>query len=282
MSNTNPKTAAEHPFQKLVFSKLSLEESLWLKENISLIGKDASGSKFIRTYSLVFRFISEEIPEWTDEEILFLKEQYPGFSKNKFTKQTLCRAVVMSEVPQENRKIILKRLLESCSLKEQEDFFKNLYFLEAPVELQNLAEEGVRTNVENVFDAIALNNPYPTKFLSEDAWNQMVLKAIFMGRPLYKIYDLVERHSLKLALIANDYIKERWAANREVSPEIWQLFSDYKNPDLEMSLKKAKTSKSELERRAVELVFRETSSDKASKTRAWLELGIEFNENKQI
>jgi hypothetical protein len=280
MSNTKNKTSAEYEFQKLVFSKLSPEESLWLSENISLVHKDTFGSKFILAYSLVFRFISKTNPKWTVEDLLFLEKQYPSFSKNEFNRQSLCRAVLMIEVPGENREIILKRLLESCGLKEQEDFFKSLYFLEAPLELQSLAEEGIRTNVENVFDAIALNNPYPTKFLSEGAWNQMVLKAIFMGRPLYKIYDLLERNSLNLALIVNDYIKERWAANREVSPEIWQLLSDYKHPDLEMSLEKAKTSKSELERRAIELVLREPSKEKASKTKAWLELGIEFNQNK--
>ena len=46
------------------------------------------------------------------------------------------------------------------------------------------AAEGVRTNMKVVFEAVAHRNPYPAEQLPEDAWNQMVLKALFVGSAL--------------------------------------------------------------------------------------------------
>jgi len=264
--------------KNLVNKKLSNDELNWFNKNISLIEKDESGNKFILAYSLTFRFISDEIVKWNDEELLFLEKQYPSFSKNSFNKQSLCRALLMVTLSKENNLSILKKLFETCSTKEQEDFFKSLYFLENAATLTILAEEGIRTNVENVFDAIALNNPYGAHFLSEGAWNQLVLKAIFMGRPLYKIYNLIERNTLKLALILNDYIHERWSAGRTVSPEIWQLMLGYDHPELQITLKKAEASTNELERKAVQLVSQEISPNTTVNPSAWTEIGIQFNQ----
>ena len=126
-----------------------------------------------------------------------------------------------------------------------------------------------------VFDAIALNNPYAAHFLSEEAWNQLVLKAIFMGRPLYKIYDLLERKNQKLALVLNDYIQERWSASRAVSPEVWQLMSGYNHPELQKTLKKAVASTNVLERRAAETVLQGTNT--LENKIVWVEIGKQFN-----
>jgi hypothetical protein len=261
--------------QDIVLKKLTEDELNWLTNKNQLIEKDELGNQFILIYSLVFRFISNDTIEWDAKELLYLEKQYPSFSESEWNKQSLCRALLMVNLPKKNSKEVLKRLLETCSIKEQVDFYKNLFFLENTENFVSHAEEGVRTNVTDVFDAIALNNPYAAHFLSEEAWNQLVLKAIFMGRPLYKIYDLLERKNQKLALVLNDYIQERWSASRAVSPEVWQLMSGYNHPELQKTLKKAVASTNVLERRAAETVLQGTNT--LENKIVWVEIGKQFN-----
>ena len=48
----------------------------------------------------------------------------------------------------------------------------------------------MRSAVKPVFEAIAHRNPYPAEMFEEGAWNQMVLKALFIGSSLAPIRGL--------------------------------------------------------------------------------------------
>jgi hypothetical protein len=74
-----------------------------------------------------------------------------------------------------------------------------------------------------VFNAVALQNPYPAEYFDNIAWNQMVLKALFVGSPLNLIYGLKQRNNSDLSQMLIDYADERKAANRDVSHELWKL-----------------------------------------------------------
>ena len=61
--------------------------------------------------------------------------------------------------------------------------------------------EGLRTSMRAVFEAIAHRSPYPKENFSEDRWNHMVLKALFIGSTLAPIQGLDERANPVLAEI---------------------------------------------------------------------------------
>ena len=105
-----------------------------------------------------------------------------------------------------------------------------------------------------VFDAVALDNPFPAKHFSQDAWNQMYLKAAFVVRPIYRIQSIAERANEKLSRIILDYAEERWSAGREVSPGFWQASTHFLSKDHIKALRKLADHEEEMHRAVVQLI----------------------------
>ena len=82
------------------------------------------------------------------------------------------------------------------------------------------------------------HNPYPTIYLDEKAWNQLVLKAFFTDKDLNKIGGLDERANAELAATLNDYAHERWAANRSINPHLWRLATNFIDDKLLIDLER--------------------------------------------
>ena len=94
--------------------------------------------------------------------------------------------------------------------------------LSRTIALCRACRRGVRTNMKAVFEAVAHNNPYPAEQFYEHRWNQMVVKALFIGSTLYPIQGLERRWNPDLTRMLCDYAHERWAAGRSVSYELWR------------------------------------------------------------
>jgi hypothetical protein len=115
--------------------------------------------------------------------------------------------------------------------------------------------EGQRTNIRTVFTAIAHHNPFPAEQLSDDPWNQLILKCQFVGLPLDPVVGLDERCNAKLAKMLDDFAHERWAAKRPVSPELWRCVAPFADDAMLADLQKVMTTGTETERAAVRLAL---------------------------
>lgn len=89
------------------------------------------------------------------------------------------------------------------------------------------AREGCRTNMRPLFEAVALDSPYPAKHFDDIAWRQLVIKALFIDAPLWRIDGLDQRLSPELARMALDFADERRSAGRVVSPQTWLCLGPY-------------------------------------------------------
>lgn len=83
------------------------------------------------------------------------------------------------------------------------------------------AREGCRTNMRPLFEAVALDSPYPAQHFDDVAWRQLVIKAVFIDAPLWRVEGLDQRLSPELARMALDFADERRSAGRKVSPQTW-------------------------------------------------------------
>jgi hypothetical protein len=108
---------------------------------------------------------------------------------------------------------------------EREALLRTLSLLPEPDRVLSTAVEACRTNVQTVFEAIACENLYPVRHFPELNFNQMVMKAIFIGVPLRRIVGLPARMTPALVRMAQDYAQERTAAGRPVSDDIQLITS---------------------------------------------------------
>ncbi len=244
--------------KQLISSKL--KEADWLNEQVNA---SFSPSSFYLSFNLIHRKVEEQPLTYTDEELASWNKIYPGFNPAFWTAQTLARTYLVLHVPETDLEKVLDDLFTTGDIGEQEALYRMLFLLPEAQRFQMRAAEGIRTNMTRVFDAIALDNPYPSNFFNGGQWNQMVLKSIFMERPLFRIQGLELRNNEDLCRIAQDFAHERWAAGRKVTPELWRLTGIFisGNQGLLDDLSKVLSSDDELEQEAGKLALAECDSD---------------------
>ena len=103
---------------------------------------------------------------------------------------------------------------------ERQALLRTLTFLPDPERFLATAVEACRSNAQLIFEAIVCDNPYPCRYFPEPTFNQMVLKALFIGSPLARVIGLGERITPELVRMAQDYASERQAAGRSVPEDI--------------------------------------------------------------
>lgn len=103
---------------------------------------------------------------------------------------------------------------------EQESLLRMLPLLPGPRALVSHAVDACRTNSEVVFRAIACDNPFPATHFPPLNFNQLVLKAVFLGVPVAAIRGLENRVTDELLRMADDFAAERTAASRPVPEDV--------------------------------------------------------------
>lgn len=121
------------------------------------------------------------------------------------------------------------------------------------------AREAVRSGMKPVFEAVAHRNPYPRESFAEDSWNQMVVKVFFIGSTLWPIQGLDERANPRLARMLVGLAQERWAADRQVSGELWRCVAPHCDREGFAALMHGWNAGSDRERLAIALALRGSS-----------------------
>ena len=122
--------------------------------------------------------------------------------------------------PSSDHTLTLDELYRTGEQREQQSILRTLARLPEAARFTSLAVEACRTNSVLVFSAIANDNPFPARHFPELSFNQLVLKAIFLGVPVARIHDLASRANSELCRMLEDYASERRAAGRAVPDDV--------------------------------------------------------------
>jgi hypothetical protein len=118
-------------------------------------------------------------------------------------------------------------LVEECyrrgDSREQQAVLRTMPILPEAERFVAVGVDACRTHIQPLFEAIACENPYPAAHFPDLNFNQMVLKALFIGVALERIVGLRGRVTPELGRMAADYASERRAAGRTVPADIGLL-----------------------------------------------------------
>jgi hypothetical protein len=222
---------------------LSADQWQWLSAQITAIAAGAPDRQVFTSFSLVSRQVGKADLALTPAQIAAAQALCPGWEPQTWSVDQAARSLLLLALPQDDPDQVARRfeqLFTTSGLQELIALHQTLPLLPHPDRYRFWADEGVRSHMKGVFEAIALRNPYPMLHFDEAAWNQMVLKALFIESALAPIIGLDQRRNPTLARMAIDYVHERWAAKRKVNPELWRLVApfvtDAIRPDLERGM----------------------------------------------
>lgn len=233
-------------------SNIEKEAWSWLNERLS----SADPAVINTTFSLMPRKTGKtilEISKEQDEEITKIR---PGFSLKGWTADRLGRVCLLIHLdPSDKDKYFktIENLFLSAEVSELVALYSSLPLLAWPELWRMRCAEGVRSNIGSVLEAIMYNNPYPSQYLDEKAWNQLILKAFFTDKDVNRILGLDERSNSDLAQTLSDYAHERWAAKRQINPQLWRLTGRFLDENLFNDIKRVFAEGNERDRNAAAL-----------------------------
>jgi hypothetical protein len=114
----------------------------------------------------------------------------------------------------------VRDLVRRGEVRERQAVLRVLAALPEPARFVDVAVDACRSNVETVFAAIACDNDYPARHFAAPAFDQMVLKALFIGAPVARIAGLAARTTPELVRMVEAYASERRAAGRPVPEDV--------------------------------------------------------------
>lgn len=189
----------------------------------------AGDAKLFVTLGLASRRFPKAELRLGRDDLAAAGEARPGWDPRGWSLADAARILLLADHSRHDAGFagVFRDLCRTADVSEAIAFYGGLPLYDRPLELEAQAAEGARSNMRVIFEAVAHRNPFPRERFDESRWNQMILKALFVGSALSPIQGLDERSNARLAAMLVDFAHERWAAGRTVSPELWRCVGPF-------------------------------------------------------
>jgi len=202
----------------------------WLAGAVATARVPLDRDGFATAFALAARQAGRAAPEPTPAEVVRLRTVGVTWPVALWGLDGLARAGLLLCATAGLAPGELEALVEECFLRgdtrERQAVLRTLALLPDAGRFVPLAVDACRTSVQPVFEAIACENPYPALYFPESSFNQMVLKAVFVGVAVGRILGLEDRITPELRRMAADYASERRAAGRSVPNDVTYLLGE--------------------------------------------------------
>lgn len=226
----------------------------WLEQQQNKIAATLKDTLFFTTFSRLPQRVGKQDLSLTETEHQCAQRLHKGWVLDHWSIDQVARSWLLLSLPWERETERSQRWLQLAfnhgDVAELVALYQSLPLLPFPEQHIHRAAEGIRSNMTAVFNAVALGNPYPAEYLDDIAWNQLVVKALFVGTPLHPIQGFDRRVNPKLTQMLTDYAHERWAAGRAVQPELWRGVAPFATASHRADFQRLLSSADPLERDA--------------------------------
>jgi len=241
-----------------VVERVPAEAAAWFRSQIEAVRGASSEKPLYLALGWVPRRLGKADLRLGRDELAQAAALRPGLDPVEWSVDQAARiALLLASYEGDPRRFQarLETLFRTADIGETITFYRGLPLYPGQELLLARAREGARSAMRPVFEAVAHRNPYPAERFDENAWNHLVLKALFIGSPLDPIQGLDARGNPRLARMLCDYAHERWAAGRPVSPELWRCVGPHADEAALADLARVLESGSGEERKAAALAL---------------------------
>jgi len=128
--------------------------------------------------------------------------------------------IALDALPSDEHVAFATEIFRRGETAERVGLLRSLALLPDPPRFVELAAEACRSHVQDVLEALFCENRYVEDYMPELAFNQLIMKAMFVGIPLARVHGWQSRVNAELIRMARDFKAERQAAGRPVPPEV--------------------------------------------------------------
>jgi hypothetical protein len=161
----------------------------WFRDALAAVARADDPRALARSVALVPRRLGKRDLVLTALDLQEADEVRPGFDPLGLPLDQAARIALLLASYRDPASFAqaIEALCRTADLGEFIAIYRGLALFPAPELLVGRAAEGVRSGIKPVFEAVAHRNPYPAEMFDRSTWNQMVLKALFIGSELAPI-----------------------------------------------------------------------------------------------
>lgn len=222
----------------------------------SELKEGAQEQGFAKLLALASRYAKRQPLGLTDTELAAAEGALPGWSPRAWNRLELLRVNLILARPDVANDSFARDFEAQFRFADEGEtcaLYRSIPLLPQGERFVWRAAEACRTNMLTVFEAIALDSPYPVTHFDDTAWNQLVIKALFLDCPLYRVSGLDQRLSPELTRMALDWAEERHSAGRPYHLGLWLCLGPHDENRVRRLLTDHWSSASEIERAAMVL-----------------------------